>query len=47
MIYLNQNVTLNQLKEVVQKNINHKIDYMSDDFNSEQKNALELFQKRI
>ncbi len=47
MIYLNRNVTLNQLKELVQKNINHKIDYMSDDFNSEQKNALELFQKRI
>jgi len=47
MIYLNRNVTLNQLKEVVQKNINHKMDYMSDDFNSEQKNALELFQKRI
>jgi len=47
MIYLNQNVTLNQLKEVVQKNINHNIDYMSDDFNDAQKNALELFQKRI
>lgn len=47
MVYLNRNVTLNQLKEVVQKNINHKIDYMSDDFNKEQKQALELFQKRI
>ena len=47
MVYVNRNVTLNQLKEVVQKNINHKIDYMSDDFNNEQKYALELFQKRI
>jgi len=47
MIYLNRNVTLNQLKEVVQKNINHNINYMSDDFNDAQKNALELFQKRI
>jgi len=46
-MYLNHNVTLNQLKEVVQKNINHKIDYMSDDFNDAQKNALELFKKRI
>jgi len=46
-MYLNHNVTLNQLKEVVQKNINHNIDYMSDDFNDAQKNALELFQKRI
>ena len=47
MIYMNRNVTLNQLKEVVQKTINHNIDYMSDDFNLAQKNALELFQKRI
>lgn len=47
MIYLNRNVTLNQIKDLVQKNINHKIDYMPEDFNNEQKNALELFQKRI
>lgn len=47
MVYLNKNVTLNQLKELVQKNINHKIEYMPDDFNNEQKNALKLFQKRI
>lgn len=47
MVYLNKNVTLNQLKEVVQKNINHNLKYMTDDFNNEQKNALELFQKRI
>jgi len=47
MIHLNRNVTLNQLKDVVKKNISHKIDYMSDSFNNEQKYALELFQKRI
>jgi len=47
MIYLNKNVTLNQLKEVVRKNISQSINYMSDDFNIEQKHALELFQKRI
>jgi len=47
MIYLNKNVTLNQLKEVVQKNISQSINYMPDDFNIEQRHALELFQKRI
>ena len=47
MVYLNKNVTLNQLKELVQKNINHKIEYMPDAFNNAQKKALELFQKRI
>ncbi len=47
MLYINKNITLNQLKEVVAKNINQRIDYMPSSFNEEQKKALELFQKRI
>lgn len=47
MIYINKNVTLHQIKELVQVNLNKHISYMSDEFNNEQKKALELFQKRI
>jgi len=47
MVNLNRNVTMTQFKELIKNNINQTIDYMSDDFNNEQKYALELFQKRI
>jgi len=47
MAYLNKNVTLTQLKGLVQQNIQHKLDYMPDAFNKDQQQALQLFQKRF
>ena len=47
MTYINRNTVLNQFQELVQKDLHKKLDYMSDDFNNQQKYALELFQKRI
>ena len=47
MNYINKNTVLNQFQELVQKNLHRKLDYMSDDFNDQQQQALELFQQRI
>ncbi len=43
MSYINKSETLQQLQSLVKQNIH----YMSDDFNEKQRDALELFQKRI
>ena len=47
MTYVNKNMALHKLKELVEQNINSKLDYMPNGFNEKQKEALELFQKRI
>ncbi|WP_428023950.1 N-acyl amino acid synthase FeeM domain-containing protein [Arcobacter sp.] len=47
MTNINKNITLNQFQELIEKNLNKSLDYMSDDFNYQQKQALELFRKRI
>ncbi|WP_419764703.1 MAG: N-acyl amino acid synthase FeeM domain-containing protein [Arcobacter sp.] len=47
MAYLNKNISLNQLQEFVQQNIQQRLDYLPINFYNEQKFALETFQKRI
>lgn len=44
---VNKNVTLNQFRELIENNLNRNLDYMSDDFNSQQKDAFKLFKNRI
>ena len=47
MTNINKNSTLNQFRDLVEYNINKRLDYMPDSFNEEQINALELFRNRI
>ena len=47
MTNINKNSTLEQLKELVEYNINRRLDYMPDDFNEQQLYAIELFKNRI
>ena len=47
MTNINKNSSLERLSQLVQTNISRKLDYMPDEFNEQQKAALELFQKRI
>lgn len=47
MTYVNKNMALHRLKELVEQNLNSGLSYMPKSFNEEQQLALELFQKRI
>lgn len=47
MTNINKNVSLNQLREVVNYSFEKNFDYLPDSFYKEQKKALEIFNKRI
>ena len=47
MTYINKNMALNKLRELVEENFNYKANYLPQSFMTQQKEALELFQKRI
>ena len=47
MIYINHNSAIEQLKEIVDSSFNKTLNYMPNDFNKQQHNALELLKKRI
>lgn len=47
MANLNKNLSLNQLQEFVQINIQKRLNYLPENFYAQQKSALEIFQKRI
>jgi hypothetical protein len=44
---INKNKTLLEFRELIENNLNRSLDYMSDDFNNQQKYAFELFKNRI
>jgi hypothetical protein len=44
---INKNTTLNQFVELVEYNINRRLDYMPDDFNEQQMYAIGLFKTRV
>ena len=44
---INKNNTLTQFKELVEHNLNKRLEYMTDDFNDQQAYAIELFKNRI
>ena len=46
-MYINNNFSIREMSRVVEENINRELKYMSNDFNYQQKEALELFKKRI
>eukprot|EP00767_Chilomastix_cuspidata_P007304 gnl/Chilomastix_cuspidata/7930.p1 GENE.gnl/Chilomastix_cuspidata/7930~~gnl/Chilomastix_cuspidata/7930.p1 ORF type:complete len:255 (-),score=30.82 gnl/Chilomastix_cuspidata/7930:865-1629(-) len=46
MSYLNKNISINYLQDFVNQSIN-KVNYLPHDFNEQQKEALEIFKKRI
>lgn len=47
MSYLNKNLSINYLKEIIDNNINVKISFLPDEFKKEQIQALEVFKKRV
>lgn len=47
MAYLNKNISLGQLQEIIQTSIYQRETYLPESFNSLQKHALEIFQKRV
>jgi len=47
MSYLNKNLSLNYLKDIVDNNINIKTSFLPDEFKKEQIQALEVFKKRV
>lgn len=47
MIQINKNSSLDLFKSLIEEKISQNLSYMSQDFNEEQKKALELFQNRI
>lgn len=47
MAYLNKNIALTQLQELLKQNINSNIEYLPKEFVVEQQRAYELFEKRI
>jgi N-acyl-L-homoserine lactone synthetase len=47
MINVNRNIAIKQLQELVEVNFKNNLNYMSEDFNNKQKQALEMFQQRI
>lgn len=47
MTYVNKNMALNQLEELVKSSFQRTVDYLPDSFNSQQLEALEVFKKRI
>lgn len=46
-VNINKNNSLEVLQEIVERNISKTLSYMPDSFNTQQKEALELFKKRI
>ena len=47
MAYLNKNISLGQLQDIIQTSIYQRETYLPESFNSLQKHALEIFQKRV
>ncbi|BAK73290.1 MAG: hypothetical protein RBQ84_06380 [Arcobacter sp.] len=47
MAYINKNISLNQLQEIIKADIHQKQTYLPESFLSLQKQALEIFQKRV
>jgi len=47
MIYINRNSAIEQLQEIVDSSFHRTIDYMPNEFNKQQHNALELLKQRI
>ena len=47
MININRNVALTQLREMVEINFSKKLNYMSEDFNTQQNEALNMFKQRL
>lgn len=47
MIYVNKNRSLETLEELIEQNIQTRVDYLPEEFNVQQQMALELFKKRI
>lgn len=47
MAYINKNISLNQLQEIIKADIYQKQTYLPESFLSLQKQALEIFQKRV
>lgn len=47
MTNLNRNTSLNLLQELIQNNLNKRLDYMPESFNNEQQMVFETFQKRV
>ena len=47
MVYINRNSALNQLQGIIQDSIYERENYLPASFNSLQKQALEIFQKRV
>jgi hypothetical protein len=47
MVNINKNTTLEVLQQLVENNISKTLNYMPDSFNEQQKEAIELFKKRI
>jgi len=46
-ININRNTALVQLKELIETNLTKKLEYMPEQFNKQQLNALNMFKKRI
>ncbi|WP_323591248.1 N-acyl amino acid synthase FeeM domain-containing protein [Aliarcobacter butzleri] len=44
---INKNLALQEIQNLLVSNFSKTLDYMSDDFNIQQKNILEIFKKRI
>lgn len=47
MIYINHNSAIEQLSELIDNSLNKNLNYMPENFNQQQFNALELLKKRI
>ena len=47
MAYINKNISLNQLQEIIKADISKKTTYLPESFISLQQQALEIFQKRV
>lgn len=47
MIYINHNNAIQQLKGIIEQNLNKNLDYMPNAFNEEQHHAFELLNKRV
>jgi N-acyl-L-homoserine lactone synthetase len=47
MIYINHNSAMEQLSQLIDSSLNKNLNYMPDNFNEQQHDALELLKKRI
>jgi hypothetical protein len=46
-MYLNKNIALNQLEEIINFRINSKVEYLPSSFQEQQLDALQIFKKRF